>query len=81
MAGKVAGKTMIARALAWLAGIIAVLGGAWLAGKRQGAVRADLDAAKDNIKTTERMQDADAAMGDDPAALRDWLRNRDPDQR
>jgi uncharacterized protein YdgA (DUF945 family) len=72
---------VIARALTWLVGLFVLLGGAWFTGKRQGALRADLDAAKDNIKTTERMQDADASMGDDPDALRDWLRDRDPNKR
>lgn len=27
--------------------------------------------------TRERMRDADAALGDDPAVLREWLRSRD----
>lgn len=31
--------------------------------------------------TRERMRDADAALGDDPAVLREWLRNRDPGTR
>lgn len=31
--------------------------------------------------TRERMRDADASMGDDPAVLREWLRNRDPGTR
>jgi methylphosphotriester-DNA--protein-cysteine methyltransferase len=29
--------------------------------------------------TRERMRNAEAAMGDDPAVLREWLRSRDPD--
>jgi len=53
--------------------------------KREGARTAKSDAAikaaKDYQKTTERMQDAEAAMGDDPAVLRDRMRERDPDQR
>ena len=28
--------------------------------------------------TRERIRDAEAAMGDDPAVLRDWLLSRDP---
>jgi hypothetical protein len=28
--------------------------------------------------TRERIRDAEAAMGDDPAVLRDWVRSRDP---
>jgi hypothetical protein len=75
----------IAKLLAKLAGIAlaVVTFGAWQ--RRQGAQAAKakqaVKDAKGFKKTTERMQDADAAMGDDPAALREWLRNRDPDQR
>jgi len=75
----------IARFVAKLAGIaLAVLTfGAWQ--RRQGAQGAKAkQVAKDAAayrKTTERIQDADATMGDDPAALREWLRKRDPEQR
>jgi hypothetical protein len=57
------------------------LGGFYLKGRSDAKAKADLRDLKANAKTTERMQDADAAMGDDPAALREWLRKRDPDQR
>ena len=57
------------------------LGGVYLKGRSDAKAKADLRDLKANAKTTERMQDADAAMGDDPAALREWLRKRDPDQR
>jgi hypothetical protein len=75
----------IARFLAKAAGIaLAVLSfGMWQ--RRQGAqgqkAKQAVKDAKAYRDTTERMQDADAAMGDDPAALREWLRKRDPDQR
>jgi uncharacterized protein HemX len=75
----------IARLVAKLAGIaLAIVSfGAWQ--RRQGAqgqkVKADLRDLKAHQKTTERMQDADAAMGDDPAVLRDRLRKRDPNVR
>ena len=56
--------------------------GAWQ--RRQGAkgatAKRDIQGLKGFKKTTERMQDADAAMGDDPAALREWLRKRDADK-
>jgi hypothetical protein len=54
---------MIARALAWLAGIFAVLGGAWLAGKRQGALRAENKALQRRVETQERINDADLGFG------------------
>ena len=56
--------------------------GAWQ--RRQGAkgatAKRDIQDLKGFKKTTERIQDADAAMGDDPAVLRDSLRQRDPDK-
>ena len=63
--------------------LLAVLGavGLYAKGRSDAKAKADLRDLKSNAKTTERMQDADAAMGDDPAALREWLRKRDPDQR
>lgn len=50
-------------------------------GARDAKAKADLRDLKGFKKTTERMQDADAAMGDDPAVLRDSLRKRDTEQR
>ena len=68
----------------YIAGAVVLVAG-WFTAKRQGAQGAKAkQAAKDAKayqKTTERIQDADAAMGDDPAALREWLRKRDTDQR
>ncbi len=63
--------------------LLAVLGavGIYAKGRSDAKAKADLRDLKGFKKTTERMQDADAAMGDDPAALREWLRKRDPDQR
>ena len=74
----------IARLLAKVAGIALaiVTFGAWQ--RRQGAqgqkAKREIQDLKGFKKTTERMQDADAAMGDDPAVLRDSLRQRDPDK-
>ncbi len=63
--------------------LLAVLGaaGVYVKGRADAKAKADLRDLKGFKKTTERMQDADAAMGDDPAALREWLRQRDTDQR
>ena len=64
----------------WLAagaGLLALYGKGRADAKAKQAVKG----AKAFQKATERMQDADAAMGDDPTALREWLRNRDPKQR
>ena len=62
--------------------LLAVLGAAGLyaKGRSDAKEKADLRDLKGFKKTTERMQDADAAMGDDPAVLRDSLRQRDPEK-
>ena len=63
--------------------LLAVLGaaGVYVKGRADAKAKADLRDLKANSKTTERMQDADVAMGDDPAVLRDSLRQRDPNKR
>ena len=57
--------------------------GAWQ--RRQGAqgqkAKREIQDLKGFKKTTERIQDADVAMGDDPAVLRDSMRQRDPNKR
>ena len=62
--------------------LLAVLGALGLYAKvrADAKAKADLRNLKGFKKTTERIQDADAAMGDDPAVLRDSLRQRDPDK-
>ena len=62
--------------------LLAVLGaaGVYVKGRADAKAKADLRDLKGFKETTERMQDADAAMGDDPAVLRDSLRQRDPDK-
>ena len=63
--------------------LLAVLGaaGLYVKGRADAKAKADLRDLKGFKKTTERIQDADAAMGDDPAVLRDSLRQRDPNKR
>ena len=62
--------------------LLAVIGAAGLyaKGRADAKAKADLRDLKGFKKTTERIQDADAAMGDDPAVLRDSLRQRDPNK-
>lgn len=62
--------------------LLAVLGalGLYAKGRADAKAKADLRDLNGFKKTTERMQDADAAMGDDPAVLRDSLRQRDPNK-
>jgi hypothetical protein len=63
--------------VAWALGAL----GLYVKGRSDANAKADLRDLKAHKKTTERMQDAEAAMGDDPAVLRDSLRKRDPKQR
>ena len=66
--------------IAGLAALGGALGLRWL---RRDAARdarreTALDAAERMARTRKRMDDAEAAFGDDPAVLRDSLRKRDP---
>lgn len=54
--------------------------GLYFKGRSDAKAKADLRDLKGFKETTERIQDADAAMGDDPAVLRDSLRQRDPNK-
>lgn len=70
---------MLLRFRLWLYGIgIALLGvvGAYLAGRKQAKDAAKVQDLKDYAKTRKAMDDAEAAMGDDPAVLRGWLHER-----
>lgn len=67
----------IAAAGAALLGIL----GVYVKGRRDARAKADLRELKGFKETTERMHDAESAMGDDPAVLRDSLRQRDPNKR
>lgn len=67
----------LAAAGAALLGIL----GVYVKGRLDARTKADLRNLKGYQETTERMQDEDAAMGDDPSVLRDRLRQRDPNQR
>ena len=59
--------------------VVVVLGGIlglWSKGKRDQRRETALEAAERMAKTRKRMDDAEASMGDDPAVLRDSLRER-----
>ncbi len=62
-------------------GALVAVGVAFFRGKAAANAKHELKAARSYKTTTERMQDADASMGDDPAVLRDRLRERDPGKR
>lgn len=60
------------RALAWLLGIA----GIWTLAKRDARQKAKLRAARDQIRTMERMRDEIDDLPDADDALRRWLRER-----
>lgn len=55
--------------------------GLYFKGRSDAKAKADLRDLKGFKETTERMHDAESAMGDDPAVLRDSMRQRDPNKR
>ena len=66
---------IIANALPYLVGIVALLGVYWR-GKHNGAVKAHRDTLESYAKTRRAMDDAEAEVGDDPGAAARWLRER-----
>ena len=70
---------LFSEAGAWLAGLVAVVLaalGVYARGKRAARQETALEAAERMAKTRKRMDNAEADTGDDPAVLRDWLRDR-----
>jgi len=55
--------------------------GIYAKGRRDSTVSRDARDAKAYRNTMEKMQDAEAAFGDDPAVLRGRMRDRNPDKR
>jgi hypothetical protein len=66
----------IKRTAMWFAGIAALLFAAWMAGRRDQRQQSAIDTAKSYAKTRKEIDDAEKNIGDDPAVLRDWLRER-----
>jgi len=48
-------------------------------GRKEAKAETALEAAERYAKQRKAMDDAEAAMGDDPAVLAEWLRNRSKD--
>jgi hypothetical protein len=65
---------MIARIVTWLGLVAAALAAMWLGGKKSAQADAKVQEADGYAETRTRMDEAVA--GDDPAVLRDWLRER-----
>jgi len=66
----------IKRTAMWFAEIAALLFAAWMAGRRDQRQQSAIDTAKSYAKTRKEIDDAEKNIGDDPAVLRDWLRER-----
>ena len=66
--------------MAGVAALVALFG-AYFKGRRDSHAARDAKDAKAYKTTTERMQDAEAAFGDDPAVLRERMRDRNTNQR
>jgi len=66
----------IKRTAMWVAGIAALLFAAWMAGRRDQRQQSAVEAAESYIKTRKEIDDVEKAIGDDPAVLREWLRER-----
>jgi hypothetical protein len=65
----------------WIVGGVVALIGLLFGWAKVASGRADrakrrADAAEANVKTRERMDDADRIVGDDPDAARRWLHER-----
>ena len=72
----------LAQFVPWVIAGLAVLGfgvARKRAGKKEARMETALEAAERYAKQRKAMDDAEAAMGDDPAVLRDRLRNRPED--
>ena len=65
---------MIARIVTWLGLAITALAAMWLGGKKSAQADAKVQEADGYAETRTRMDEV--AVGDDPAVLRDWLKNR-----
>ena len=63
------------RGVAWLLAGFAAFWAIWFAAKREQRAETALEAAERYAKTREKMDEVDTG-NDDPAVLREWLRER-----
>ena len=66
----------IKRAAIWAAGAAAIIFAAWMAGKRNQRQKTALKTAETYAKTRKEIDSVENNISDDPAVLRDWLRER-----
>ena len=68
---------IFARLKLWATGlglVIAALAASWLSGRKSAQADAKQEELEGYVETRKRMDEVDA--GDDPAVLREWLRER-----
>lgn len=70
----------IRRAVSWLLGALGFAALAWSLGRREGRQRGATESDRRQAQgyTDTRKRADDVEIHDDPNALRDWLRARDP---
>lgn len=66
----------VKRTALWAAGFAALLFAAWMAGKRDQKQQVATKKVEDYVKTRKEIDNAEVTTSDDPAVLRDWLRER-----
>jgi cytochrome c-type biogenesis protein CcmH/NrfF len=66
----------IKRTVLWAAGIAALVLAAWMAGKREQKQQSAVKKAEGYAKTRKDIDHAETTTSDDPAVLRDFLRER-----
>jgi hypothetical protein len=64
------------RAAIWATGAAALLFAAWVAGKRDQRQQDAAEESETYIKDRKEIDNVENNISDDPAVLRDWLRER-----
>ena len=59
-----------------VAGAAAIIFAAWMAGRRDQRQQFAIDAAESYANTRKEIDDVESNIDDDPAVLREWLRER-----
>jgi hypothetical protein len=66
----------IKRAAMWAAGAATLLLATWVVARRDQRHGLAVDAAESYIETRKEIDDVESNISDDPAVLREWLRQR-----
>jgi len=66
----------VKRAALWIAAVAAIIFAAWMSGKRSQRQEEAVNDLKTYANTRKEIDNVEANISDDPAVLRDWLRER-----